>query len=149
MGFSARWRDWIAMLLTTTSSRFLLNGSPGAAILHRRGLRQGDPLLPLLFILAIDPMHRLIAKAVQDGILAPLPGRDVRLRVSLFADDAVIFANPDRAEVGSLLEILKLFGDTSGLHLNLAKSIVTPIRCEDINLQEVLHSFGARQPPFP
>ena len=43
-GFSARWRDWIALLLSSSSSSFLLNGIPGKKVRHRRGLRQGDPL---------------------------------------------------------------------------------------------------------
>lgn len=109
MGFSARWWDWIAMILASQSSSFLLNGTPGAAINHRRGLRQGD-VSPLLFILAIDPLHHLITK-VADGILAPLPGREIKLLVSLYADDAVIFSNPDGGEIDKLLEILKCFGD--------------------------------------
>lgn len=39
LGFSARWRDWIAALLSTSSSSCLLNGNPGATILHCCGLR--------------------------------------------------------------------------------------------------------------
>lgn len=109
----------------------------------------GRPTTPLPFILAIDMLHRLIAKAADNGILAPLPGRELKLRVSLYADDAVIFANPDREEVDKLMEIIGLFGDASGLHLNVNKSTVTPIRCDDINLQEVLQNFGGKITNFP
>lgn len=147
LGFSARLRDWITLLLSSSSSAFLLNGTPGDQINHRRGLRQGDPPSPLLFILAIDPLHRLISKAAMDGIIAPLPVREIKLRVSVYADDAVIFANPDRDEIDKLLHILKLFGDASGLHLNPAKSIVTPIRCEDLDLQHILANFGGQIDP--
>uniref|UniRef100_A0A453EQC1 Reverse transcriptase domain-containing protein n=1 Tax=Aegilops tauschii subsp. strangulata TaxID=200361 RepID=A0A453EQC1_AEGTS len=75
LGFSARWRDWVSLLLSTTSSSCLLNGDNGPSISHRQGLRQGDPLPPLLFILAIDPLHHLLAAAAAEGTLAPLPGR--------------------------------------------------------------------------
>lgn len=129
MGFSSRWRDWAALLLSTASSSCLLNGTAGHKFQHRKGLRQGDPLSPLLFILAIDPLHRLLAAATEQGVLAPLPGRGVSMRVSLYADDAVIFANPIKEEVETLLVILKQFGEATGLSLNQQKSTVAPIRC--------------------
>jgi hypothetical protein len=48
-GFPPRFRNWITALLTTASTRVLLNGIAGAPIAHGRGLRQGDPLSPLSF----------------------------------------------------------------------------------------------------
>lgn len=142
MGFPARWRDWIALLLSTSSSSCLLNGSPGASIIHRRGLRQGDPLSPLLFILCIDPLHRLLEAATMAGQLSPLPDTAVRMRTSLYVDDAVIFINPARTEVDALLSILHLFGEATGLHVNLAKSSAVPISCGDLDLGSILHNFG-------
>lgn len=103
LGFTVRWRDWISLLLSMASSSCLLNGDAGPAIIHRQGLRQGDPLLPLLLIIAIDPLHRLLTAAVNLGICTALPGRGTSMRISLYADDAMIFANPIREEVDSLL----------------------------------------------
>lgn len=149
LGFSAWWRDWVALLLSTASSSCLLNGSPGKLIMHRQGLRQGDPLSPLLFILAIDPLHRLLVASTNAGLLAPLPGRGISMRVSLYADDAVIFANPVKEEVSALMEILQLFGEATGLKLNQEKCTVAPIRCTEIDLEEVLQNFQGTIVGFP
>jgi hypothetical protein len=63
LGFGQRWRDWISILWGTISSSFLLNGEPGKRIFHCRGVRQEDPLSPMLFLLAIEPLYRLFKKA--------------------------------------------------------------------------------------
>ena len=122
---------------------------PEVQLLHQQGLRQGDPLSPLLFILAIDPLHRLLRLAAERNIINPLPGRELKLRVSLYADDAVLFANPIAEEIEALMGILHGFGDATGLKINLAKSSATHIRCEDINMAEVLQSFGGQMKSFP
>lgn len=149
LGFSSRWRDWVAQMLSTASSSVLLNGDPGDQIWHHRGLRQGDSLSPLLFILAIDPLHRLLAAASEHGILAPLPGHGTSMRVSLYANDVVIFANPSRQEVDTLMELLNQFGDATWLKLNQGKSSVAAIRCDELQLSEVLQGFGGSIVSFP
>lgn len=148
LGFSARWRDWITMLLATSSSAFL-NGVPGQTIMHRRGLRQGDPLSPLLFILAIDPIHRLLKAAEEELHITLMPGREIKFRVSLYANDAIIFANPSREEIDYLMDMLESFGDATGLKINNAKSTATPTCCHDIDLSTVLQSFGGPIAQFP
>jgi hypothetical protein len=121
LGFGQRWRDWIATLLATSSSKILLNGTMGQRIKHARGLRQGDPLSPMLFILVMNPLHRLIELAASRGLLHPILPRAVTLRCSLYADDAALFANPDRTELHHITEVLNLFGKCSGLMVNLNK----------------------------
>jgi len=115
LGFSQKWRDWIASLLGTASSKIVVNGQPTQGIRHARGLRQGDPLYPLLFILAIDPLQRIIETAAQREILKLIVPKAANLRCSLYADDAAIFADPLALELDRLHRILNFFGECSGL----------------------------------
>jgi hypothetical protein len=76
----------------------------------------------MLFILAMDPLHHLIELAANRGLLHPILPRAGHLRCSLsYADDAALFANPTRTELRFITEILNLFGNCSGLKVNLNK----------------------------
>jgi hypothetical protein len=127
----------------------ILNGEVGPRFFHRRGLRQGDPLSPLLFILVIEPLHRLFELATEAGLLSLLCGRKARLRCSLYADDAVVFLNPVRSEMAHVHAILQSFGTASGLHVNLAKSTVFGIRCHDLDLADIVAPLQAPTGSFP
>jgi hypothetical protein len=149
LGFPQRWRALLVTLFSTASSRIILNGIPRKDILHGRGLRQGDPLSPLLFDIAIDPLQRLLDKATESGVLSALPGGFQGPRVSLYADDAAIFLSPTRHDVEGLANILQSFGEVSGLVTNVTKSSIAPIQCASLNLEEVLTDFPAATTPFP
>ncbi|WVZ91916.1 hypothetical protein U9M48_038027 [Paspalum notatum var. saurae] len=147
IGFPVRWRDWIGAVLSSSTSRVFINWVPNPPIQHRRGLLQGDPLSPLLFIIAIDPLHRLLEAATELGALSKFRGRSSSLRISLYADDAAIFIAPKREEIVTLKHLLELFGQASGLTTNFHKSMVIPIRCNGVNLQSVLRASRPKERP--
>jgi len=149
LGFGQRWREWISILLRTSTSTPLLNGRQGAAFSHARGVRQGDPLSPMLFILAMDPLQRLLDRATDHGILTPLPITAAKWRTSMYADDVAIFISPTKDDVQAVKSVLHAFGSFSGLHINLQKSSVHPISCTYVDLDHVLSPFTGSRGTFP
>lgn len=79
-----------------------MNGVERERIDHRRGLRQGDRLSPYLFILAMEPLHRLLKITIDSGHLSELADRSARFRCSIYADDAAIFHQTNMTRCGQL-----------------------------------------------
>jgi hypothetical protein len=134
MGFGQIWCDIISRLLATSSTQILLNGIPIGFIAHQKGLREGDPLSPMLFILVMDILSLLVQRAIEEGHLQPLACRQLNHRISLYADDAVIFLKPDPTDTNLVLDILRFFRKASGLQTNVQKSNVVSIRCDEQTL---------------
>ena len=149
LGFGQKWRDMISLILSTSSTRVLVNGEPGDSILHSRGLRQGDPLSPMLFILVMDVLDSLVEYAAREDLLQPLAVQHARHRVSCFADDAVIFLRPGRTDLLVIRNILDLFGHASGLHTNLVKSSISPIHCSENELSITAELLSCSVKEFP
>jgi hypothetical protein len=119
---------------SNASSSYLLNGDPGKRVLHCRGMRQGDPLSPMLFLLAMAPLSRLFIKAQEVGLLQRISSGCDNFRMALYADDATLFIKPTKKEFEVTKSILQIFEDTSGLASNMAKIEFYLIRCAQANL---------------
>jgi len=137
LGFGAVWRNLVSNLLHSASTQVLLNGEPGDFITHQRGLRQGDPLSPMLFILVMDVLNSLFMKAEAEGLLLPLHSTGQRL--SLYADDVALFIRSEEDDLQITKNLLQVFEEASGLRTNLQKSCVIPIHC-DGEVAEVVNS---------
>ena len=96
MGFGEKWAGWIRWCISTASFSVLVNGSPTGFFRNTRGLRQGDPLSPYLFVLGMETLSSLINRALRGGFLSgfKIRGREgIVIQVShlLFANDMLVF----------------------------------------------------------
>ncbi|GJU60342.1 RNA-directed DNA polymerase, eukaryota, reverse transcriptase zinc-binding domain protein [Tanacetum coccineum] len=68
--FGLKWRSWIKTCLSSSRASILVNGNPTSEFSINRGLRQGDPLSPFLFILVMEGLHNAFADAVGNGLIS-------------------------------------------------------------------------------
>lgn len=130
-GFGPNWRRWISAVFLPEQTSILINGALTDPIKPARGLRQGDPLSPLLFVLVMDALQAMVNRAKLAGLLSPLNARRHLPPISVYADDAVLFFKPTAAEASAIKGLLTLFGEATGLKTNFCKSAITPIQCSD------------------
>lgn len=149
LDFGRFWCNLLCLLLSTSSTRVLINGEPEEVILHRRGLRQGDPLSPMLFILVMDVLSSLVDWVAQEGWLQPLAFRQTQQRCSFFADNVVLFSRPTADDLSVITQVLDIFGHASGLVTNMQKSSITPIRCNEDELKVISNMLPCEVKDFP
>ncbi|KAL4396469.1 hypothetical protein AHAS_Ahas01G0095000 [Arachis hypogaea] len=115
--------------------RFKINGEILRKIKPQRGLRQGDPLLPYLFILAAEVFTVLMDEARREGrilgfrIVPTVPN----ITHLLFADDCIIFAEASEKEIFKIVTILNEYTEALSQRLNLNKSGIT--FCNQVSIQ--------------
>jgi hypothetical protein len=148
-GFGLRWIRWIMMLLRTASTAVLVNSCAGSSFRHGRGLRQGDPISPLMFVIAMDVLPAMFRFVEGAGALSDLSSIGISHRVSLYADDVVVFARPSVEELSAVWQTLACFAAASGLHANFSKSSAAPIQCSPEVIQTALQGLSCPMGPYP
>lgn len=122
--FPTQWINLINSYLRNMVYTPIINGVKTEPFKHLRGIRQGDPLSPYLFILAMEYLSIMITEAVNTKTWKPfkLNNQDLNISHLLFADDVLFFAKADSCTINTISHIIDTFCNTSGMEINLEKS---------------------------
>lgn len=152
MGFGCRWRKWIHGCLSSSRASVLVNGSPTKEFDISKGVRQGDPLSPFLFIIAMEGINVAMAEAKEKGFFSGIhiPNNGPNISHLLYADDALFIGEWSRPNLKNLARILRCFHVTSGLKVNFNKSQVFGINVQqdEVNIWANILGCGAGTLPF-
>jgi hypothetical protein len=103
----------------------------------------------MLFVLVMEVINHMVCWLDTEGLLGQLGTAGTVQRVSLYADDMVLFVSPSDRDLRVLKTTLEIFGLASGLFTNLDKSVATPLHCSEADVARVLHILACRVESFP
>ena len=127
MDFGEKWGRWMKACITTVHFSVLINGSPAGFFASSRGLRQGDPLPPLLFLLVMEVLSRLLRRTKEGDFLrgfqaSPNVRGGLHISHLLFVDDTILFCDASRNQLLYLRMVFIFFEAFTGLKVNVGKS---------------------------
>ncbi|XP_077240355.1 uncharacterized protein LOC143881252 [Tasmannia lanceolata] len=123
MGFHETWLQWTQQCIEKPQFSVLINGSPCGFFSSSNGLRQGDPLSPLLFCICMEMFTCIMEEALAKGsICIPFSKRGTVISHLLFADDLLIFAEATLLTCRGIRDCIAKFSVCSGLEVNKSKS---------------------------
>ncbi|WJZ92237.1 hypothetical protein VitviT2T_011246 [Vitis vinifera] len=150
MGFGHKWIKWC---ISSPSFSISINGTPSNFFQSSKGLRQGDPISSYLFVIAMEPLSRLLLKAQEGGFISGFTigekgGDGEEISHLFFADDTIIFCKASQEQVTPLCWLLMWFKATSELKINLEKCEVILIGEVDL-LEELAYEIGCKVGKLP
>ncbi|XP_074336668.1 uncharacterized protein LOC141673834 [Apium graveolens] len=124
LGFSSKWISWVMRCVTTVSYEVCFNGMSVGPIIPKRGLRQGDPLSPYLFLFCVEGLSNLLNAAAEEGYIhgGRVCTAAPEITHLLFVDDSFLFFKATREEALRVKGILNDYADSSGQSVNYLKS---------------------------
>ncbi|XP_023733860.1 uncharacterized mitochondrial protein AtMg01250-like [Lactuca sativa] len=111
MGYGDKWRMWIKGCLQSAGLSVLINGSPTAEFGMEKGMRQGDPLSPFLFIIAMEGLNIAVKAACQKDLFhgIKIPHSEISISHLFYADDAIFVGEWSQSNIKNLARGIKMF----------------------------------------
>ncbi|KAL2231030.1 UNVERIFIED_CONTAM: hypothetical protein Sindi_1697400 [Sesamum indicum] len=150
-GFPQTFTKWIEECVTTASFSIGLNGNPHGFFAGARGLRQGDPLSPYLFVLVMEVLHLGFLQLIEQDMQFTYHWKCESAKVFQlgFADDLLLFCRADLDSLRVLKMGLDRFAEWSGLRLNVQKSHVIISRSAQGWKDQILAAMGFQEGHLP
>jgi hypothetical protein len=150
-GFSDEWRALINSFMSGGSVAIKVNDDVGRYFQTLKGLRQGDPLSPILFNIVADMLAIMIERAKNDGLIEGVIPHliDGGLSILQYADDTILFMEHDLEKAQNLKLILLAFEQLSGLKINFHKSELFCFGEAQDEANVYASLFGCAQGQFP
>ncbi|KAI3446364.1 hypothetical protein Pfo_003029 [Paulownia fortunei] len=150
MGFPTSWISYVRHCIENCWFTVLINGVPTGFFKSSRGLKQGDPISPLLFVLAADFLSRGLDALFREHEDMYYRNQALRITHLSYADDIIIFSNCEKACLIRLMEFLTLYSKVSGQSININKSsFVVSKKCPSPLIQRVHHITGFLHTALP
>ncbi|KAJ9560947.1 hypothetical protein OSB04_006107 [Centaurea solstitialis] len=151
MGFGSKWISWVEGCLKSARISVLVNGSPTNEFPMERGLRQGDPIAPFLFLIVAEGLHIMVEEALDKGLFkgVKVGSKEVQVSHLQFADDAVFLGDWNAENLENLIKILHCFHKVSGLKMNLSKSKLVGVGVKEEEVQLWAHYLGCGYGELP
>ena len=142
LGFDIGFIRWIMGCVSTASFVVLINGAASSFFKVERGIRQGCPLSPLIFLLVAEGLSCFLKEAVRRGDLTGLIlAQGINLTHLLFVDDILLFCRGTRRDIDCLYRGINIFKIATGMMINLQKSSVSFFRLKDTDLRYMTGFF--------
>ena len=143
LGLLEVWIDRVMTCVTTPTFSVCINGKAYGNITPSRGIRQGDPLSPYLFLLCAEGFSSLLAKAKGEGQIhgVSICKRAPSISHLLFANDSLLFCRANQEEVQAISEVLRTYAACSGQCINFEKSFVYFSSNTRVNKRRGLRQF--------
>ena len=147
LGFAPSWVQLAMDKVITASYSVLINGEPKSFITLIRGIRQGDPFSPYLFLMCVEGLSALARKVGETRGSKRIKSSQNGVRVShlLFADDSLLFCQATMEESQKLLQLLAQYEVTSSQAINRQKtSLFFSKNTKLVVKEQIKQLFGAR-----
>nr|GEX87021.1 RNA-directed DNA polymerase, eukaryota [Tanacetum cinerariifolium] len=142
-GFGNKWCNWIQCCLKSSRGSILVNGSPTEEFQFFKGLKQGDPLSPFLFILIMESLHLSFQRVIDAGLFKGIQlNKEICLSHLFYVDDAIFVGQWSDGNINTLMHVLDCFHYVSGLKINMSKSKIMGLYVNDTIVHQAESKLG-------